>query len=161
MLPVGEWGGGCANSSSLSNPLVPPESYNFASLLTMDYYNNSDDSSFEDLNRACHHARNFIDGLPAFFFNERRWGGGTELWRSITTNKRSQASGSINNCLELESESVSYWMSLAAFNSMLRGRTATPWYKYGSIWERMPSARTHITPNIVMAIGWTALLEWW
>ena len=73
MLPVGQGGGGHgsrANPSSSSNPLVALESYDFAYLLTMENYNDSDDTSFEDLNRACRNARKFIDGSLPFFFNE-------------------------------------------------------------------------------------------
>ena len=65
--------GGRANSSSSLNPFDPQpasESYDLAYLLTMENYNDSDDSSFEDLNRTCRHARKFIDGSIAFFFNE-------------------------------------------------------------------------------------------
>ena len=73
MLPVGQGGGGHgsrANPSSSSNPLVALESYDFAYLLTMENYNDSDDTSFEDLNRACRNERKFIDGSLPFFFNE-------------------------------------------------------------------------------------------
>jgi hypothetical protein len=69
MSPVGQQGGR-ANPYSSSNPLNPLESYNFAYLLTMENYNDSDDTSFEDLNRVCRHARKFIDGSLPFFFNE-------------------------------------------------------------------------------------------